>query len=754
MKQFFLYIIFFLLGFNQMSFAQTYTQMVEFADKKVTEGDYYYAIIYYKKAMEIDSNSVEINWKMAEAQRHYKNYVLAEYYYQKVYNKEQAKIYPKSIFWLATMQHYNGKYQQSFKSWKIAKKVFKRKRKSYEYKKSLAEFKSTLWAKKAILDTINYVVKPIDKTINSHDTELAPFVHQNKLYFTSLKADSIKVTEEVVSDEYSLQIYQSKIENDSIFSKPKRLNDVYKSGYHSANGCFSPDGKRFYFSRCDDNYKCKIFVGKVKGDKITDIDSLGTIINQEGATSTMPNVALIDGKEILFFASNREKTIGGLDIWWSEIKNGNQYSRPLNLGRKINSMDDDITPFFNPKEKRLYFSSSWHPGFGGHDIFYVDKIDGMIAFGNPINAGLPINSSQNDTYFFYDLKDDVAYFSSNRIGSNSIKTPTCCNDIFIAYIPKEPQPQHPYASLYDLNKKLPVTLYFHNDEPNPRTRDTTTNLTYMESYEDYIALIPKYKREYSKGLVGDNAEEAKEDIADFFIEYVEQGVADLNEFTRLLLIELKKGYQIQVTVKGFASPLAKTDYNVNLTKRRINSLINYLYAYGNGEFKPYLDQNATNGGSLTFIQIPFGEYTANQLISDNPNDTKHSVYSRKAALERKIEIQSVSLVTKDSSYAEMSFDSEVYDFGKSIQGDILTHTFKLTNTGTDTLIIDNIETECGCTKVTSTTKKILPGEFTEITITLDTSKIPKGIRAKKITIYSNIKEKTRVLTLTTEIFNF
>ncbi|HIP36638.1 MAG TPA: DUF1573 domain-containing protein [Crocinitomix sp.] len=751
-RKFLFYIAFFIATLNQSAFTQTYTQMVEFADKKIQEGDYYYAIIYYKKAMEIDSNSVEINWKMAEAQRHYKNYVLAEYYYQKVYQKEQAKIYPKSIFWLATMQHYNGKYNESFKSWKLAKKVFKRKRKSYEYKKSLAEFKSTLWARKAINDTTEYIVNPIDASINSTDTELAPFVHQKTLFFTSLKADSVKVTEEIIASEYSLQIYKSSIKDSNTYSKPKKLNDVYQKGYHSANGSFSPDGKRFYFSRCNSDFKCKIYVGKIKGQKITDIDSLGSVINQEGATTTMPHVTLIDGKEIIFFVSDREKSIGGLDIWWSEIKNGNQYTKPRNLGRKINSMDDDITPFYHPIEKRLYFSSSWHPGYGGQDIFYVDKIDGMVSFLNPINVGIPINSPQNDTYYFYDTVSEMAYFSSNRIGSNSVKSPTCCNDIFIAHLPKAPKPKNQFSSLYDLNKKLPVTLYFHNDEPNPRTRDTTTNLTYMQSYEDYIALVPKYKREYSKGLTGDKAEEAKEDIADFFIEYVEQGVLDLKEFTRLLLIELEKGYQIQITVKGFASPLAKTDYNINLTKRRINSLINYLYAYGNGEFKPYLDGNATNGGSLSFIQIPFGEYTANQLISDNPNDTKNSVYSRKAALERKIEIQSVSLVTKDSSYAEMSFDNEVYDFGKSYQGDKLTHKFKLTNTGTDTLIISDIKKECDCIEVEFKNKKLLPSESAIITITINTSLIPKGITAKKVLIYGNIKENQRILTLTTEIF--
>jgi len=140
----------------------------------------------------------------------------------------------------------------------------------------------------------------------------------------------------------------------------------------------------------------------------------------------------------------------------------------------------------------------------------------------------------------------------------------------------------------------------------------------MEAYNAYEGMKKKYKKEYSHGLSGEEAEEAKEDIEDFFIEYVEQGVIDLKEFLRLLVIELDKGYEIEVTIKGFASPLAKTDYNVPLTKRRISSLMSYLEEYDNGVLKKYLKGIAENGGHLTFVKIPFGEYTADQLISDNP----------------------------------------------------------------------------------------------------------------------------------------
>lgn len=728
------------------SFSQSFTQMIEFADQKMVEGDYYYAIKYYKRAMDLDSNSVEVLWKFAEAQRLYKDYEKAEYYYARVYAKENALIYPKSIFWLATMEMYNGKYKEALEHWKLTKKVFKKKKKSYEYKKSQQSIKSCLWAIKAVNDTSDHIVNALPEPVNTDDAELAPVIFENQLLFTSLKADSINYHEEVLSKEYSLQIYTAD-QQDSIFSNVVPLKGVKEKGMNSANGSFSPDGKRFYFSRCNTNFECKIYVGKVKEGKITDIDSLGEIINAPGAITTMPHCTSIDGKEYLFFSSNREKTIGGLDIWYSTITNGNKYSKARNLGRGVNSMDNEISPFYDTIQNRLYFSSSWHEGFGGQDIFWVENQD--MRFMNPKNLGLPINSSQNDTYFVIDQKNERYYYSSNRIGVNYAKNPTCCNDIFAAYLPVVEPPTR-FESLTDLNKKLPVTLYFHNDEPNPRTRDTTTNLTYLESYDAYVAMEDRYKKEYSAGLSGDKAEEAKEDIDDFFTEYVRQGVIDLEEFVRLLKLELDKGYAIEVTVKGFASPLAKTDYNVNLTKRRINSLINYLYEYEGGVFKDYLDQTAENGGALTFVQIPFGEYTADALISDNVNDQKNSVYSRKAALERKIEIQSVSFAKQDTTYAELKFDTQIHDFGDVTKGDVLKHTFKFKNTGEQKLIIETIELGCGCLSYELSETELEPGEEGTITLILDTESL-NGLSVRSLKVNANIENGYKEISVTAEV---
>ncbi len=434
------------VAFSKLTYAQSYTQLVEFADQKVVERDYYYAIKYYEKAMKVDSSSVEIRWKYAEALRLYKDYPKAEQYYKSVYERENAKIYPRSIFWLASMQHYNGKYAESLESWKLCKKVFKKQKKSYEYKKSQAEIKSCLWAMKAVLDTTDYELNRLETPVNSKDSELAPFLHDDKLYFTSLKADSINFAEEVFSNDYSLQIYSVE-EQDSMFQNLSRVKDVYQQGMHSANGSFSPDGKRFYFSRCPKNYQCKIYVGRVDGDRIVDIDSLGDVINEPGTISTMPHITEIDGKEYLFFCSNRKKTQGGLDIWYSALRDENTYGKPRNLGRAVNSIDDDISPFYDTTEHKLYFSSSYHPGFGGHDLFYVQDKNKQMRFMQAYNLGIPFNTSKNDTYLVRDTKKDRFYWSSNREGVDYAKNPTCCNDIFTAALPPVIEPPNRFESL-------------------------------------------------------------------------------------------------------------------------------------------------------------------------------------------------------------------------------------------------------------------------------------------------------------------
>ncbi|MDF1673429.1 MAG: DUF1573 domain-containing protein, partial [Vicingaceae bacterium] len=216
------------------------------------------------------------------------------------------------------------------------------------------------------------------------------------------------------------------------------------------------------------------------------------------------------------------------------------------------------------------------------------------------------------------------------------KGETCCNDIWEYEIPDTTEII--YTTLEELNRYLPVQLYFHNDHPNPRTRDTLTELNYMNTYKSYTRLYNEYKREYSAGLKGEEKDDALLDIEDLFSEKIDKGASDLKLFTPLLVKELETGKTVTLTIKGFASPLSKSDYNVNLTLRRVSSLINYLSEYENGKLLPYINGTAENGAKLAFIKVPFGEYQSVKTISDDLKDKRNSVYSPGAALERKIEI--------------------------------------------------------------------------------------------------------------------
>ena len=708
-----LYLVTLLMFGSSFVFGQNnLPKYLDFAKKQYEKGDYYYALMYYEKALVIDSNTVDILWSYAETLRAYKDYRKAEVYYSKVYEKESGKLYPASLLNLGLMQKQNGKYKVAIETFKLAKKKYYKDKKGYLYQKSKRELASTIWATSAILDTEIGDFDALPETVNTVNSEFGHGIYNNELIFSSLRADSINSGEEVYSPEYSTSIYRSR-KNEVSFESSERIKSLFIEKLSTGNGTFSLDGSRYYFSLCSEEnfqYRCKIMVAQFRNGDWYALDSLGSIINEAGSNTTMPCIANLDGQETLIFASDREDSEGGLDLFYSSIRNGNQYKKVRAL-KTANTLDNDVTPWWDEQQQRLYFSSSWHDGFGGYDVYYLEYTG---RFGSPINAGQPMNSPANDLYFFKDV--DTSYVSSNRLGVMFSKNPTCCSDIFSLKPPKIIIPPTAEETLEDLNKRLPVTLYFHNDVPNPRSRDTTTRVNYMSSYDEYTAMIGEYQTEYSKGLTGVKSNEAEEDIEDFFIQYVDKGVSDLELFRTLLMKELERGAKINITVKGFASPLAKTDYNVNLTKRRIASLENYMAEYDNGIFLPYLNGTAANGGKVVFSQVPFGEYTANQLTSDNPNDVQNSVYSRAAAIERKIEIQSVSYLESDTEFALVT-TKPVIDAGTVKHGEIVTGTFEVSNDSDKEITFKSIRIPCDC--ISSELPKTTLGPGEKMTIQMD-----------------------------------
>ncbi len=747
------------IALAQPVYTQTVKQFVEFGDESFASGDYYGASIYYKLALKLDSASVENLWKYAESLRMYNNYQKAAHYYQKVLKKERGKIYPMGPLYLAQMHHYNGDYRSAMKAAKKATSVHRKRKKEYPYLKARQEIASCAYALRTRFDTTKFVaVKNAGEALNTTESEFGATYAPKGIYFSSQRANNLNNSLEVEDKDYKVKIYYADSFDNVWFAKKPLDTIINKPFADAANGTFSLDGNRFYFTRCLSDSVCHIYYSQNSDGRWSEPNSCQQL-NSRGFTSTQPSIAQVGKQEILFFASTRPGGYGKLDVWYSVVKNGNIGS-PKNVGEKINSIDNEITPFYDNISGKLYFSSNWHKGLGGFDVFYSlghphegDKGASAIDFSAPQNAGQPINTSWNDFYFTLDSLGVNGFLTSNRVGSYFQKGPTCCNDIYqVNMDTRPPKSKDSIVTLDDLNKYLPVTLFFHNDEPDPRTRDSVTRQNYLTTYRAYKTLQPKYREEYTSGLDLEKAVNAELDIDGFFKHYVDKGVDDLTLFTRLLLEELRKGQRIDVTVKGFASPLAKTDYNVKLTGRRISSLVNYLREYDNGVFRPYLDSSTSDGGQLSFTRIPFGEYVSNQFVSDNLNDRRNSVYSKAAGLERKIEVISVrQALDSNVAFSEMTVNSSLHDFGKIIQGDTVSHVFTVTNSGNKDLIIDRIEPECGCTIAELSSNVIAPGQSAQIRAVLN-SKTLTGKIAKSVIVRGNSFPSTRRLVVVAEVF--
>ncbi len=182
----------------------------------------------------------------------------------------------------------------------------------------------------------------------------------------------------------------------------------------------------------------------------------------------------------------------------------------------------------------------------------------------------------------------------------------------------------------------PIALYFNNDHPNPRTKSPTTTLTYGETYNAYYKQRSTFEREYSTGTP--DAGNAKQEVTSFFDDKVKKGYADLVSLSDKLLDKLKAGNKVEITVTGFASPLATGDYNKMLTSRRVNSIENHFRTYKDGQFKEYMDK-----GLLVITEQTSGEDQAKQNISDDRTDTRSSWYSPSASTERRVEITNVTI---------------------------------------------------------------------------------------------------------------
>ncbi|MGB0165721.1 MAG: hypothetical protein ACPF8V_02585 [Luteibaculum sp.] len=119
-----------------------------------------------------------------------------------------------------------------------------------------------------------------------------------------------------------------------------------------------------------------------------------------------------DGTMAVFAANLEDQSYGGLDLYFVKKDDYGQWSDPVNLGEKINSAFDETTPSFHPNGKSVFFSSNGPNSMGGFDVFKTD-IDELGVFSVPVNMKTPVNSFFDDIYFSFSGDGSYGFVSRN-----------------------------------------------------------------------------------------------------------------------------------------------------------------------------------------------------------------------------------------------------------------------------------------------------------------------------------------------------
>lgn len=240
------------------------------------------------------------------------------------------------------------------------------------------------------------------------------FGDEDKIIFTSAKEGGVILDPEQQDSRYLCDLYLTQKNGDDSWTEPVNFGRPLNSAQHDASGCLS-NKNVVYFTRWNDEDRTEqhIYLARMVDLKFYDAFELPAPVNLPGYKSINPFVSL-SGKT-LYFSSNRPGGQGGMDLWKVSLdETGNVTGEATNLGKSINSELDEVTPFFHQPSLTLFFSSNGHNSIGGLDIFRCTYDVKNRGWNRPINMGLPINSSKDDSYMIWDNLMNKGFFSSDR----------------------------------------------------------------------------------------------------------------------------------------------------------------------------------------------------------------------------------------------------------------------------------------------------------------------------------------------------
>lgn len=263
--------------------------------------------------------------------------------------------------------------------------------------------------KMLISDPVNIKVENIGPGVNTEYPEYSAVISADErtLSFTARRPSTTGGQIDPRDGMYFEDIYISTKNENGEWEKAVPMGNNINTNGHEATIGFSADGQKLFIYK-DDAGDGNIYTSQLMGNNWMTPQKLTENINSK---SHEPSACVTPDGNTLYFTSNMPGGFGGADIYRSVRLPNGEWSKPTNLGGKINSKYEEDAPAILADGKTLYFASNGERSMGGFDILFSIYSD-ETGWSDPVNVGYPVNSSDDDLFFVPTPDNKHAYYSS------------------------------------------------------------------------------------------------------------------------------------------------------------------------------------------------------------------------------------------------------------------------------------------------------------------------------------------------------
>jgi outer membrane protein OmpA-like peptidoglycan-associated protein/tetratricopeptide (TPR) repeat protein len=468
---------------------------------------------------------------------------------------------------------------------------------------------------------LNVNIENLGNNINTKYFEKHPVVtlDNSVIFFSSTRPVN---GSDANNDNSNEDIYYSIKMPSGNWSKP--LYFQFNTPENEFPACLSLDGKMLIFSKEEkDNYDLfySVFENSQWTKPLPLSGSVNSSANENGASLSK------DGN-LLYFSSDRNGGFGKYDIYVSQKTTSGKWSTPVNLGKEINTPDNETSPYMHPDGQILYFSSDGYidENMGGADIFHSTKNSGN-TWSHPVHMKYPINTTRNDMdyqivsggkRYYTSLTDfnsfDIVEITGQQEASDNVDygggTSSLASELNVMEVmevekevEKEVQVTDIVEVQTEVQKEVPVveTVEVEKEPDIKNFSLESVNLEEIDSTAREL-LIRKVKDYYNEKIGTDKSVIFK--TIYFSFNSAELLMLSKNEL-RVLVEYMKENPTVKVEVIGHTDITGNWDVNLNVSRERAGSVYRFLLEsgiahnriiyYGKGSADPIASNNTIDG---------------------------------------------------------------------------------------------------------------------------------------------------------------